>query len=100
MNIQVVNGKRIENGFVNRTLPHFEPGALSPEAKGFVASSFFTGMSATEFFMHTMAGREGTSILIRYLIQRRHSKNKMTSYYLISIDFFYRYLYSVSKKMT
>lgn len=60
---QVVNGKRIENGFVNRTLPHFEPGALSPEAKGFVASSFFTGMSATEFFMHTMAGREGTSIL-------------------------------------
>jgi len=29
------------------------------QAKGFVKDSFFTGLSATEFFFHTMGGREG-----------------------------------------
>lgn len=28
-------------------------------AKGFVANSFYTGLSPTEFFFHTMGGREG-----------------------------------------
>jgi len=54
-----VDGKRIQNGFVNRTLPHFKTNSLSPAAKGFVANSFYTGLTATEFFFHTMAGREG-----------------------------------------
>jgi len=56
---QAVGGKRIENGFVNRTLPHFEYNSLTPSAKGFVANSFYTGLTATEFFFHTMGGREG-----------------------------------------
>ena len=56
---QAVDGKRIANGFVDRTLPHFEKGALEPGAKGFVKNSFFTGLTATEFFFHTMGGREG-----------------------------------------
>eukprot|EP01117_Protostelium_nocturnum_P012753 TRINITY_DN4718_c0_g1_i1.p1 TRINITY_DN4718_c0_g1~~TRINITY_DN4718_c0_g1_i1.p1 ORF type:complete len:585 (-),score=234.22 TRINITY_DN4718_c0_g1_i1:38-1792(-) len=30
-----------------------------PAAKGFVANSFFTGLTPTEFFFHTMGGREG-----------------------------------------
>jgi hypothetical protein len=34
-------------------------GDKSPAGKGFVASSFFGGLSAPEFFYHTMAGREG-----------------------------------------
>lgn len=29
------------------------------QAKGFVANSFYSGLSATEFFFHTMGGREG-----------------------------------------
>lgn len=29
------------------------------QAKGFVANSFYTGLTATEFFFHTMGGREG-----------------------------------------
>lgn len=29
------------------------------QAKGFVQNSFYTGLSATEFFFHTMGGREG-----------------------------------------
>src|SRR3978361_14390 len=28
-------------------------------AKGFVQNSFYTGLTATEFFFHTMGGREG-----------------------------------------
>ena len=56
---QTVGGDRIQNGFVNRTLPHFPTGALFPAAKGFVANSFFSGLTATEFFFHTMGGREG-----------------------------------------
>ena len=54
-----VDGKRIQNGFVKRTLPHFRTDSLVPGAKGFVANSFYTGLTATEFFFHTMAGREG-----------------------------------------
>ena len=56
---QAVGGSRIQDGFVNRTLPHFEYHSLTPEAKGFVANSFYTGLTATEFFFHTMGGREG-----------------------------------------
>lgn len=29
------------------------------QGKGFVANSFYSGLSATEFFFHTMGGREG-----------------------------------------
>ena len=32
---------------------------LLMQAKGFVANSFYSGLSATEFFFHTMGGREG-----------------------------------------
>lgn len=56
---QSVGGSRIQDGFVNRTLPHFPLGALFPAAKGFVGNSFFSGVTATEFFFHTMGGREG-----------------------------------------
>ncbi|KAL3917569.1 MAG: hypothetical protein SGILL_004651, partial [Bacillariaceae sp.] len=56
---QAVGGMRIQNGFVDRTLPHFEYNSLTPSAKGFVANSFYTGLTATEFFFHAMGGREG-----------------------------------------
>jgi DNA-directed RNA polymerase III subunit RPC1 len=56
---QSVGGSRIQNGFVNRTLPHFPILSLSPAAKGFVGNSFYSGLTATEFFFHTMGGREG-----------------------------------------
>lgn len=51
---QAVGGMRIQNGFVDRTLPHFEYNSLTPSAKGFVANSFYTGLTATEFFFHAM----------------------------------------------
>jgi hypothetical protein len=33
--------------------------ARIPAAKGFVENSFYSGLTPTEFFFHTMAGREG-----------------------------------------
>ena len=56
---QSVGGHRAPNGFRNRTLPHFPRGDRTPEGKGFVANSFYSGLTPTEFFFHTMAGREG-----------------------------------------
>ncbi|KAL4425069.1 hypothetical protein ABPG77_010383 [Micractinium sp. CCAP 211/92] len=56
---QSVGGKRAPNGFKDRTLPHFPRGDRSPAGKGFVANSFYSGLTPTEFFFHTMAGREG-----------------------------------------
>jgi len=56
---QIVGGKRMPYGFVRRTLPHFKEFAKEPEARGFVKNSFYSGLTAPEFFFHTMAGREG-----------------------------------------
>ena len=52
----MVNGQRTPNGFKDRSLPHFPRGDRTPEGKGFVANSFYSGLSPTEFFFHTMAG--------------------------------------------
>ena len=56
---QSVRGKRIQNGFNQRALSHFEKGDMSPDAKGFVKSNYRTGLTPTEFFFHAMGGREG-----------------------------------------
>ncbi|GAX79763.1 hypothetical protein CEUSTIGMA_g7204.t1 [Chlamydomonas eustigma] len=56
---QSVGGKRASNGFKDRTLPHYPRGDRTPAGKGFVANSFFSGLTATEFWFHTMGGREG-----------------------------------------
>ncbi|MCH83274.1 DNA-directed RNA polymerase III subunit RPC1-like, partial [Trifolium medium] len=46
---QLVGGCRAAIGFTDRSLPHFPKQARSPAAKGFVANSFYSGLSATEF---------------------------------------------------
>jgi len=56
---QSVGGKRAPNGFRDRTLPHFPRYDRTPQGKGFVANSFYSGLTPTEFFFHTMGGREG-----------------------------------------
>lgn len=56
---QTVSSNRIGNGFINRTLPHFEYDSKYPASKGFVKNSFYSGLNATEFFFHTIGGREG-----------------------------------------
>jgi len=56
---QAVRGKRINRGYYDRTLSHFKKGDVSAEASGFVASSFKRGLIPTEYFFHSMGGREG-----------------------------------------
>jgi len=56
---QNVQGKRIDYGFPNRTLPHFNKDDLGPEAHGFVANSYLQGLDPREVFFHAMGGREG-----------------------------------------
>ncbi|GAB7350023.1 hypothetical protein MBLNU459_g0697t1 [Dothideomycetes sp. NU459] len=56
---QIIGGKRVLEGFQDRTLPHFSKGSRDAPAKGFVANSFFTGLNPTEFIFHAMSGREG-----------------------------------------
>ncbi|UYV60877.1 POLR3A [Cordylochernes scorpioides] len=56
---QAISGKRAPDGFLHRTLPHFLPFTKIPQAKGFVENSFYSGLLPTEFFFHTMGGREG-----------------------------------------
>ena len=56
---QNVDGKRIPYGFTQRTLPHFTKFDDSPIARGFVESSFISGLSPEELFFHAMGGRIG-----------------------------------------
>ena len=56
---QNVDGKRIGYGFENRTLPHFSKFDDSPRARGFVESSYISGLSPEELFFHAMGGRVG-----------------------------------------
>jgi len=55
---QAVRSKRLNRGYRGRTLPHFRRGDLGAGARGFVFGSFKTGLSPTEFFHHSMGGRE------------------------------------------
>ena len=56
---QIINQERVQEGFQDRTLPHFPKNARQPPSKGFVRNSFYTGLNPNEFFFHAMSGREG-----------------------------------------
>jgi DNA-directed RNA polymerase II subunit RPB1 len=56
---QNVDGKRIPYGFEDRTLPHFNKFDDTPGARGFVESSYISGLSPEELFFHAMGGRVG-----------------------------------------
>ncbi|MFA5771126.1 MAG: DNA-directed RNA polymerase subunit A' [Thermoplasmata archaeon] len=56
---QSVRGERISRGYKERTLPHFEKGDRGASAKGFVRSSYKSGLTPTEYFFHCVGGREG-----------------------------------------
>ncbi|OJJ44422.1 hypothetical protein ASPZODRAFT_18612 [Penicilliopsis zonata CBS 506.65] len=56
---QIIGGQRVQDGFQDRTLPHFPKNARQPPSKGFVRNSFFSGLTPYEFIFHAMSGREG-----------------------------------------
>lgn len=55
---QAMRGKRIQKGYRGRTLSCFQRGDLSPNARGFIRSSFKSGMTPAEFFFGAMTGRD------------------------------------------
>jgi DNA-directed RNA polymerase subunit A' len=58
---QSVRGERITRGYAytHRTTSHFKSNDLSARAKGFIRSSYKSGLSPVEFFFHAAGGREG-----------------------------------------
>ncbi|KIW89530.1 uncharacterized protein Z519_09686 [Cladophialophora bantiana CBS 173.52] len=56
---QDIEGKRVADGFQDRTLPHFLKHERSPPSKGFVSNSFFSGLLPYEFLFHAVGGRVG-----------------------------------------
>ena len=99
---QNVDGKRIPYGFEDRTLPHFTKFDDSPAARGFVESSFISGLSPEELFFHAMGGRVGLidtavktsqtgyiqrrlikgleDLVVQYDMTVRNAKNKIIQY--------------------
>lgn len=56
---QIISGNRVPDGFQDRSLPHFTKFSKSPQSKGFVSNSFYSGLTAPEFLFHAISGREG-----------------------------------------
>ncbi len=56
---QSVRGERLARGYWNRTLSHFHKGDMGAYARGFCSNSYKSGLTPTEFFFHSMGGREG-----------------------------------------
>ena len=55
---QAVRGKRIKSGYRGRVIPHFRPGELGDEARGFVPRPFKDGLTPIEYFFHAAGGRD------------------------------------------
>jgi DNA-directed RNA polymerase subunit A' len=55
---QAMRGKRIEKGFIGRTLSCFRKGDLSPSARGFIRDGFKRGLNPKEFFFGAITGRD------------------------------------------
>lgn len=56
---QIISGSRVPDGFQDRSLPHFTKNSKTPQSKGFVRNSFFSGLNPPEFLFHAISGREG-----------------------------------------
>ncbi len=56
---QSVRGGRLNRGYANRTLSHFRENDLGAYARGFIKSSYRSGLNPTEYFFHSIGGREG-----------------------------------------
>lgn len=55
---QSLRGKRIPNGYKERTLTTFKRNDLSPKAKGFIKTGYRDGLDPIDYFIHAMTGRD------------------------------------------
>ncbi|MDE1871593.1 MAG: DNA-directed RNA polymerase subunit A' [Candidatus Micrarchaeota archaeon] len=83
---QAVRGKRPSRGYAGRVLPYFRRNDREPSAKGFVTSSFSTGLKPTEFFMHAMGSRDSAMSKSLVIAQsgylQRRLVNAMQDFYV------------------
>ncbi|MGI0100447.1 MAG: DNA-directed RNA polymerase subunit A' [Candidatus Micrarchaeaceae archaeon] len=83
---QAVRGKRPSRGYAGRVLPYFRRNDKDPHAKGFVTSSFFTGLKPVEFFMHAMGSRDSAMSKSLVIAQsgylQRRLVNAMQDFYV------------------
>ena len=56
---QLINGKRINDDLVDRTMSCFQKYDMSAASKGYVSGNYIYGLNPIEFFFHTAGGREG-----------------------------------------
>lgn len=56
---QSIEGRRVSDSYYRRPLPFTPKDDLSPEGRGFVISSFNSGLNFVEYIYHAMAGRMG-----------------------------------------
>ena len=56
---QDLNGKRQDDYFYRRALPHFVRDSIEPKARGYVQNSYLKGLNMIEYFAHAQAGRLG-----------------------------------------
>ena len=56
---QDIEGKRVQDGFQDRSLPHFLKQKKTPASKGYIENSFFSGLLPYEFIFHAVSGRVG-----------------------------------------
>ncbi|MBR9691296.1 DNA-directed RNA polymerase subunit A' [Candidatus Woesearchaeota archaeon] len=55
---QAMRGKRIEKGYIGRTLSFFKKGDLSSNARGFIRDGYKGGLTPYEFFFGAITGRD------------------------------------------
>lgn len=83
---QAVRGKRPSRGYNGRVLPYFKRNDKNPVSKGFVSSSFSTGLKPVEFFMHAMGSRDSAMSKSLVIAQsgylQRRLVNAMQDFYV------------------
>ncbi len=55
---QAMRGKRIDIGYMNRSLSCFQKNDMMPAARGFIRNGFKSGLNPSEFFFAAMTGRD------------------------------------------
>lgn len=53
------NMGRVPDNYDDRPLPHFTKYDYAARPRGFIENSYYTGLTADEFYYHAMSGREG-----------------------------------------
>ncbi|MEM0372459.1 MAG: DNA-directed RNA polymerase subunit A', partial [archaeon] len=53
-----MRGKRILRGYRNKTIPYFKEGDISAKARGYIRDSYIEGLTPTEYYFHSMSGRD------------------------------------------